>query len=361
MQVTIPASVPQSATSRLDFGSWSTGSTSTTLQLTYSQGVQTLTATYYTSYLLITSTSPANGAAFKFSPPSPDGYFPAGTPISVTPVANAGFKFASWAGDLQGTLIPGYLTMNMPHAVIANLLSVPVIPPAGVTNAAGPTPDGSVAPGSIISIYGQGLAGTTQVGPSSPLAQTIANVTVTVNGMLMPLIFVSPGQINAEVPVELANGSYTLTVQWLGQQPVSASFTVSRNAPGIFTIANPQNLPLGAALHQDGTLITMNSPARRNEIVSLYGTGLGPLTHTVIDGFPAAMSPLNPVTDPVTVNAGGVTVPPCPATWAGAAPTLVGTDIVQLQIVDAIPSATTINLAVTAGGKTSATIQLPVQ
>jgi len=52
---------------------------------------------------------------------------------------------------------------------------------------------------------------------------------------------------------------------------------VSRDAPGIFTEANAQNIPLAAALHQDGSEITLASPALPNEIVSLYGTGLGPL------------------------------------------------------------------------------------
>jgi uncharacterized protein (TIGR03437 family) len=102
----------------------------------------------------------------------------------------------------------------------------------------------------------------------------------------------------------------------------------------------------------------MSSPARRKEIVSFYGTGFGPLSQSVPDGFPAPMAPLDPTVDIVTINAGGVTVA---ATWAGAAPTLVGMDIVQLQIVDAIPSATTIDVVITVNGKPSAKIQLPVQ
>ncbi len=183
-------------------------------------------------------------------------------------------------------------------------------------------------------------------------------MTITVNSILMPLIFVSPGQINAQVPMELAPGTYTLTVQSLGQSPVSGSFTVSRNAPGIFTQPNSQNTPLAAVLHQDGSLITSSSPARRQEIVSFYGTGFGPLQQNLSDGFPAPMTPLDPVTDTVTLKAGGVTVP---AIWTGAAPTLVGMDIVQMQIVDAIPSATTIDVVVTVNGKPSATVQLPVQ
>ena len=237
---------------------------------------------------------------------------------------------------------------------------MPAIAPAGIINAAGPDAGRLGCCGldhfhlRPESVYNDG-----RLVPPIPLAQAIGNVTITVNSILMPLIFVSPEQINAQVPVELAPGAYTLTVQSLGQQPVSGSFTVSRNAPGIFVEPNAQNIPLGAALHQDGTLITLSSPARRNEIVSLYGTGFGPLEqdrHATVS--PRRCKPLNPTTDTVTLNAGGVTVP---ATWAGAAPTLVGTDIVQLEIVDGIPSATTINLVVTVNGKPSAAVELPVQ
>ena len=84
---------------------------------------------------------------------------------------NNGYKFVSWGGDLSGSFAPGMLTMSTPHNVIANLASVPFIPPAGIESAAGPTPDGSVASGSLIAIYGQDLAPSFQIGPSSPLAK----------------------------------------------------------------------------------------------------------------------------------------------------------------------------------------------
>jgi len=360
LQISAPSSVALSAASRLDFDSWSGGSssTSTSLQVTLTQAAAVFTANYHTSYLLVASSNPANSATFKLSPASPDGFFPNGTPISVTPVPNSGYKFAGWGGDLSGTLSPGFLTMNGPHSVVANLQSAPAISPAGIVSAAGATPDGTVAPGSIISIYGQNLAGALQLGPSDPLSQTIGNVTVSANNILMPLMFVSPGQINAQVPVELAPGTYTLTVQWLGQSPISGSFTVSRDAPGIFTESNPQNLPLAAALHQDGSLITLASPARRNEIVSLYGTGFGPYNQQIGDGFAAPNSPLDPVTDAVTINAGSG---PFAATWAGAAPGIPGVSIVQFPISSAVPTATNANIVISVGGKPSATVQLPVQ
>ena len=358
VQIAAPPSVPLSQTSRMDFAGWSTGAGTPALQVIFNQGVQVLTANYQTSFLLMAVSTPANNATVKTVPPSPDGFYPAGTQVAVTPSPATGFKFVSWGGDLSGTFTPGYLTMNGPHNVVVFVASTPTIPPTGIISAAGPTPDGTVAPGSIISIYGENLADTTAIGPTNPLAQTIGNVTVTVNNILMPLIFVSPGQINAQVPVELAAGTYTLAVQSLGQQPVSGTFKVKRNAPGIFTMPNSQNIPLGAALHQDGTLVSLTSPLRHNEIVSLYGTGFGPVSQPVSDGFPAPIAPLLPAMDTVTVKTGGLTLP---AVWAGAAPALVGMDIVQFQVTAAIPSGTTISLTVTSGSSTSAPIQLPVQ
>jgi uncharacterized protein (TIGR03437 family) len=358
-KVTIPNSIAASNSIRYDFDNWSGGTNATTLTATFNTGVQTFTANYHTSYLLATSSDPAGGATFKLTPPSPDGYFPAGTQVTVTAVPSDGYKFRRWGGDLSTSFSTGYLTMNGPHSVVAQLDTVPFIPPAGIQSAAGPTPDGTVAPGSIISIYGQNLAGGLDVGPSNPLAQTLGNVTVTVNGQLLPLMFVSPQQINAQLPSNLADGSYPLTVHLVGQADVSGKVNVSRDAPALFTQQNQQQLPLVAALHQDNTLITPDSPARRGEVISIYGTGFGPYDHPTVDGFPVPMPPPLYVTaDPVAVQIAGATLP---AVWAGAAPGMTGIAIVQLKIDDPIPAGTTVDLVVTVNGKPSNTVKLPVE
>jgi uncharacterized protein (TIGR03437 family) len=279
--------------------------------------------------------------------------------VTVTAVPKSGYKFVQWQGDASGSSSTAYLTMSVPHSVTAFLTSVPYIPPAGIINAAGPTPDGSVAAGSLISIYGENLAGGIVAGPADPLAQTLGNVTVTANGYLFPLWFVSPQQINAQVPWEIVPGTYTLTVHWTGQPDVSGQFTVSRDAPGVYTQPNSQNLPLALAVHQDSTLITAASPARRNEIITIYANGLGPFSVSASDGFPAPLTPLWTMADPVSVVINGsLTLAPY---WAGAAPGMIATSLVQLQIVNTIPSATTVNLVITVNGKPSATVQLPVQ
>ncbi len=358
IQVVAPASIASTQVSRYDFDSWSDGTASGSVQVSFTQNVQTLTANYHASYLLLAATDPTGGATFTLNPASADSYYADGTQVTVTAVPKGGYKFRRWGGDLAGTFSTGYLAMTSPHSVTAMLDIVPFIPPAGVKNAAGQTPDGTVAPGSIISIYGQNLAGAFQMGPVNPLAQTIGNVSVTVNDRILPLLFVSPQQINAQVLSDLPDGDYTLTVHWLGQPDVSGKFSVSRDAPGVFMQPNDQGLPLVLALHEDGTMITSDSPARRNEMVTIYGTGFGPYNQKVIDGFIIAPTQSLTVADPVAVIAGSATVQP---EWAGAAAGMVGTTIVRWRITDDVPSAATIDMAVTVNGKQSNTVKLPVE
>lgn len=357
-QITIPASVTATASSRYDFVAWSDGSTATSRTVSFSQNALNLTAGYQTSYLLAASSNPANTAAFQYSPPTPDGFYASGTQVSVTATANTGYKFAHWDGDLSGTYATGTLTMSTPHNVIADTVSTPSASSAGIETAAGPTPDGSVAAGSLIAIYGQNFAPAFQLGPSNPLAQSIGNVTVTVNNQVLPLLYVSPGQLAAQVPWEIQPGTYTLAVHTTGQPDVDGSMIVARDAPAVFTQPNPQNLPLILALHQDGTVVTLASPARPNEQISIYCTGFGPFSTAIPDGFPPSDTQTYTVVDSISITAGPVQVQP---DSANAATGMVGMTVVKMTITSAFPSATTVNLTMTVNGKVSSPVTLPLQ
>jgi uncharacterized protein (TIGR03437 family) len=248
--------------------------------------------------------------------------------------------------------------MTSPHAITAYLQAVPFIAPAGIMSAAGATPDGTMAPGSVISIYGNSLAPALQLATTNPLPQTLGNVTVTIGNYILPLLFVSPAQINAQLPSELVAGTYTLLVQQTGQADVTGQLTVSRDAPGVFTQANAQQVPLVLALHQDGTMVTFASPAIHGETISLYGTGFGPYTTTIVDGFFVPATPSNSVADSVMLNIGPIVKAP---DFAGAAPGMVGMTLVQMKITDDIPSGTTVNLSMMVNSKPSTTVVLPLQ
>jgi uncharacterized protein (TIGR03437 family) len=358
MQVVAPAAISSSAVSRINFTSWSDGSTATTRTVVFSQNAQNFSASYQSEWAMVATSSPAGSVSFTYSPASPDGFFVNGAQVTITAVPANGFKFIKWSGDLSGTYATGYLTMSGPHAITAYAQAVPFIAPAGIMSAAGATPDGTMAPGSVISIYGQSLAPALLVASSNPLPQALGNVTVTIGNYILPLLFVSPTQINAQIPSELVDGNYTLLVQQTGQPDVTGQLTVSRDAPGVFTQANTQQLPLVLAIHQDGTLVSFDSPAIHGETISLYGTGFGPYSTTIVDGFFVPATPTISVADSVMLNIGAIVKAP---DFAGAAPGMVGMTLVQMKITDDIPSGTTVNLSVMVNSKLSTTVVLPLQ
>ena len=112
-----------------------------------------------------------------------------------------------------------------------------------------------------------------------------------------------------------------------GQPNVNGTVTVSRDAPALFQQQNSQNLPLVLATHQDGSPITLTSPAVHGETITIYGTGFGPYNQTIADGFATPSSPVFGVTDPVSVRAGSASLTPASV---AAAPGMVG--IVGMQV-----------------------------
>jgi uncharacterized protein (TIGR03437 family) len=354
VQVTAPTQVPMGQGTRLDFGSWSDSGASTHT-VTVSQSYATLMASYNTFYQLSASSNPGHGSAFQFSPSSSDMFYPQGTAVAVTAVPNNGFKFGHWTGALSGSFPSGTVLLSTPQTVVAQMITVPYIAPAGILNGVGETPSSAVAPGSIISIYGQNLAPTVQVGPVNPLSQTIAGVTVTVNDLILPLMFVSEQQINAQLPSSLTPGNYTLEILNTGQPNISGTFTAARNAPGLF-FQTINSVNYAMAMHSDGSMVSTASPAAAGETISLLGTGFGPYQQTVLDGF----FPQNPppaVEDSVTLSVGGVK----PTSTSTAAPGFAGADLTQFQVPSGQASGTSVPVLVTINGVESNTVMLPVK
>jgi uncharacterized protein (TIGR03437 family) len=355
INVTAPTTIPMGAGARLDFSSWSDGGAAVHTY-TVSSNLATLSANFQTLYQLSAASNPANGVTFHFSPSSPDMFFTQNAQVTVNAVANAGFTFVRWNGALSGTFPSGVVTMAAPLSIVALMNKIPYIAPTAVQNAASSTPTNRVAPGSIIAIYGQSLAPNLEVGPVNPLSQSIAGVTVTVNDMILPLLFVSPEQINAQVPWELADGNYTINIQALGEPAVTGTFTVARNAPGLFTqTVNSQTYAI--AFHADGNLITPSSPAQSGETISLLGTGLGPFNGQMIDGF-FPPDPPPALSDSVSVTAGNQH----PSTvWAGAAPGYTGLALVQFQVPSGAPTVAGLPVTIKVNGVSSNTVTLPVE
>ena len=83
--------------------------------------------------------------------------------------------------------------------------------------------ENGVAPGSIVSIFGASFAPETAAGPENPLAQAIGCVTVRSGGRLLPLFFVSPSQINLQLPDDTPLGEQRVVVSCQGLPDVEAT------------------------------------------------------------------------------------------------------------------------------------------
>ena len=149
----------------------------------------------------------------------------------------------------------------------------------------GTTPEEVVAAGSLISIFGDNLAGYYESGPTGPiLAQQLAGVAVWVGNRILPLLFVSPAQINAQLPRDLPPGEYELRVIRAGVQDSVGGFKLVVRAPGLFNLV-VDDQPCALARHEDGSLVTVESPSHSGEIVTLIGTGFGPYQVPATEGL----------------------------------------------------------------------------
>jgi uncharacterized protein (TIGR03437 family) len=351
----VPSSVPLGDNSRADFVGWPSGGSEFTVALGDSD--QRLLATYHTMNRLNASSDPADGAVYTISPASPDGYYETSASVSVSLAVQPGFKFRRWDGDLSGTIPSGMVAMSAPRAVRGLLDPVPYISPAGVMNAAGVTPQKGVAPGSMISIFGAHLANNAAVAPEGLLPQTLAGVVARSGDRLLPLIYASPAQINAQLPDDVDSGDQLMTISPPGQSDVRAPFKVVRNAPGLFPVRIVDQM-FAMAVHEDGSPITPDSPAKRGELITVYGTGFGPADHPRPLGFPTPSSPEYRIVDAASVQIGDVVID---AEKAFVVPGRQGVDAVQFRLGDSAPSATNATLKLTVNGVDSNTVLIAVE
>jgi len=143
-----------------------------------------------------------------------------------------------------------------------SLRPTPWIDPAGALNAASGT--AGLSSGAFFSISGRNLAADNAVAKETPLPTELAGVSVSANGVRLPLLFVSPHQINSQIPFAAA-GEILLRVQ-TDAGSAETKLKLSDAAPGIFVVARPH-----------GELITEKAPARPGEWLVAYANGLGPV------------------------------------------------------------------------------------
>jgi uncharacterized protein (TIGR03437 family) len=131
----------------------------------------------------------------------------------------------------------------------------PQLTQAGVVNAAS-YGTGSVAPNQIVAVFGLNLAPETAIATTTPLPTVLAGVTVELTDSaaqthLLPLVFVSAGQINCLIVGEAALGPARLRISSAGES-AEVAVVVAAVAPGLFAAnANGKDVAAAAAVRVD--------------------------------------------------------------------------------------------------------------
>jgi uncharacterized protein (TIGR03437 family) len=202
----------------------------------------------------------------------------------------------------------------------------------------------AIAPGTWIEIYGSNLANTSRpwqtsdfTGSTAPTS--LSGASVSINGQPAFVSYISPGQVNAQVPSTLTPGSATITVT-NGQQ-TSNSYTTTLNAvePGLLTIA--ADVYYAGALFPDFTTYVLppgitslvpSRPADPGDTIVFYGVGFGPVTPDVPAGqITSGQHPLQANLQVFFASLPGQTGVPAEVTYAGMAPGTVG--LYQFNVV----------------------------
>jgi uncharacterized protein (TIGR03437 family) len=173
-----------------------------------------------------------------------------------------------------------------------------------------------------------------------PLPKELADVEVLLNDRALPLYFVSPGQINFFIPMDIGNsGTAELQVvrKSAGQILGASMVPLARVAPSLF-IQGESDEGSVAATNQDGTINTPANAIARGQILTLYGTGLGFVPDAPPEGTPP--SGALPGSEQVLVLIGTRFVDPPDIQYFGLAPGLVGVYQINVKIPDyVLPSA----------------------
>jgi uncharacterized protein (TIGR03437 family) len=260
-------------------------------------------------------------------------------PVS-TPVGDGGPATSAYLGNPLGLLLDptGDLYITTTEGRVRLVTAPPPPPPAvgsgGIVSASAFGGFTSVSPGSWIEIYGSNLASDARSWESSDFngasaPTSLDGTSVSVGGRAAFIDFISPGQVNALIPSNVATGPQQLTLKTAGGTTASVDITVNAVQPGLLA---PPSFKVGGvqyavALFSDGTYVLpegaiaglASRPAKPGDEIVLYGVGFGPVTPDIPAGEIVSQS--NTLASSLQMSLGGLQLTPA---YAGLAPNYTG-------------------------------------
>ena len=226
----------------------------------------------------------------------------------------------------------------------------------------------SLAPESIVSAFGAGLASAIHLPPGNELPTALANVVVQVRDAAgverrAPLFFVSPNQINYQMPAGTADGPASVLIKNGADGLFSGIVAISRVAPGLFTAnASGQGVAVGNILRIKA------SGAQSYEPIAEWNAAQNKFTARAIDfsdptdqlflilygtGFRYGAAPAA-----AAARIGGIDAP---VLFAGPQGAFAGLDQVNLQIPRALAGRGEVDVLLSIDGQTANPIRINVK
>ena len=209
-----------------------------------------------------------------------------------------------------------------------------------------------VAPGGLVSVFGSQLSPITLASKDVPLSTVLADSCLTVNGIVVPMQFVSPTQINAQLPFQVS-GNADVVLRTPGGTSDALRITILPAAPSVFRTGTAGPLTGIATIvrSNNGDLVTVSNPVHMNDRLTIYLTGMGQTFPEVAAGMPAPSDPLSSALLPAAVTLGGT---PLFVEFAGLSPGAVGVYQINATVpFKGVPAGFDIPLTISQGGQST--------
>ena len=265
--------------------------------------------------------------------------------------AEVGNLLYCFGGAVTGTVVPNSTFSPQVQIYHPSGLPLPSVSAGGVVSASAFGGFTSVAPGSWIEIYGSNLAadsrswgGSDFTGVNAPTS--LDGTSVSIGGHSAFVDFISPGQVNAQVPSDVGTGSQQITVQTAAGTSAPIDITVDAAEPGLlaptsFNIGGTQYVVAqfvdGSYVLPEGAIPGLSSrPAKPGDTIVIYGVGFGPVNPAIPAGQIVQVA--NTLASPFAISIAGT---PATASYSGLAPSYVG--LYQFNVL--VPNVATNNAA----------------
>ncbi len=240
---------------------------------------------------------------------------------------------------------------------------LPAVASGGVVSASAFGKFSTVAPGSWIEIYGSNLASTTAgwtgsdfQGPNAPTS--LEGTSVSIGGERAFVAYVSPSQVNVQVPSGVGSGSQSLVVTTAAGSSPPVNVMVAAEEPGLLAPASfdVNGVQYAAAFFPDGHTFVLppgaitglaSRRAQPGDVITFYGVGFGPVTPSILPGVLVGQANSLALPFHLTIGSAEATLQ-----YDGLAPSEVG--VYQFNaVVPGIPSSDDVPVTFTLGGVSS--------